>query len=79
VPHGSDGGNQAHYAAAWGLAYYLTFVRPVLGGQALDEYVSREAAELESIARFERLVDQPLPEFEAQWRQWLQSQARASR
>jgi hypothetical protein len=73
VPHG-ERGNQAHYACAWGLAYYLTFVRPTLGTPAAHEYVSSEAASLDPIARFERLVDQPLSEFEAQWRGWLKSQ-----
>jgi hypothetical protein len=70
VAHGEDRGKRLNYAYAWGLAYYLTFVHPVLGGQAMDQYVSRHD-QIEPVARFERLVDQPLAEFEAQWQDWV--------
>ena len=39
------------------------------GHAALDEYVAAEAQQLDPIARFERLVGQPLPKFERQWRE----------
>jgi hypothetical protein len=74
VPHDADVASKIHYAYAWALAHYLAFVRPVLGSRALDEYVAAEAADQQPVARFERLVDQPLSEFEAQWRQWVISQ-----
>ncbi len=53
--HDRDRGAQAHYAGAWGLAYYLTFVRPVLGGRAMDDYVRRDAGPPDPMARFEEL------------------------
>jgi hypothetical protein len=71
VVHQGDRGNQLNYASAWSLAYYLTFVRPTLSGARLDRYVSKSAANEDPVARFERLVDQPLVEFEAQWRDWV--------
>ena len=71
ISHQGDRDSQLNYAYAWGLAHYLTFVRPVFGGAALDQYVSKSAAGDEPIARFERLVDQPLAEFEDQWRAWV--------
>jgi hypothetical protein len=67
-PHG-DVSSQRHYLYAWGLAYHLAFHQGVLATPRLDAYVAAPAAELDPISRFERLVDQPLPEFERQWRQ----------
>ncbi len=55
------------YASAWGLAYYLSFERDLLGRSSLEHYVDG-AAGLEPVARFERLVGQPLDEFARQWR-----------
>jgi hypothetical protein len=66
--HDKDRDKQANYAYAWALAYYLTFVQPVLGGGAMDDYVARPT---DPIARFTELVEQPVPEFEAAWRQWV--------
>ncbi|MCA9268957.1 MAG: DUF1570 domain-containing protein, partial [Planctomycetales bacterium] len=56
------------YAAAWGVAHYLTFHQPLLGSAALDEYVATDAEQLAPPARFERLVGVPLEKFEQQWR-----------
>ena len=72
VPHG--GGDQVsgtHYAYSWGLAWYLTFERPMLGTPALDEYVATRASERDPIRRFEELVGKPLGEFEADWRKHI--------
>jgi hypothetical protein len=76
VPHDEAAGNKTIYAYAWGLAYYLAIIRPAFQGDALDKYVSHDAAALGPIPRFERLVGKPLPEFEKQWRAWLFSQKR---
>ena len=74
VPHGGDAGNKTLYAYAWGLTYYLALVKPALSGNALDDYANSDATSLGPIPRFERLVGQPLPEFEAKWRKWLANQ-----
>jgi hypothetical protein len=73
VPHGGSGATSArHYAYSFGVAYYLTFERGVLGSTALDEFVRAEGASGDSpIRRFEKLVRQPLPEFERQWREYI--------
>lgn len=73
VPHGGSGATSArHYAYSFGVAYYLTFERGVLGSRALDEFVRPAEGSGDSpIGRFEKLVGQPLPEFERQWRQYI--------
>ncbi len=71
MAHGGQRGNQTNYAYAYALAHYLTLVAPVVGSQALDEYVARENGRQEPLARFERLVDQPYAAFETQWRAWI--------
>lgn len=68
--HDGDRGKQLNYAYAWALAHYLMFVKPVLGGPAMDDYVAKTPTS-EPLARFEKLVEQPLPEFETAWRQWV--------
>ena len=67
-PH-SDTSAQRHYLYAWGLAYFLAFDENLLATPRLDEYVAQDAKRLDPIARFERLVNQPLPKFEARWRE----------
>ncbi|MEX0937480.1 MAG: DUF1570 domain-containing protein [Pirellulales bacterium] len=54
-----------HYACAWGLAYYLTFVEPV-SAEALQRYVEPLQGETPQ-DRFETLVGQPLGVFEERW------------
>mgnify|MGYP002623315185 CR=1 FL=1 len=56
-----------HYLYAWGLTYHLAFER-VIGTLALDEYLRATNKDSPVVARFERFVGQPLPEFESQWR-----------
>jgi hypothetical protein len=55
------------YLVAWGLAYYLTYEQNLLSGHRLDEYVANPE-NFGAIARFTRLIDMPLPKFEAGWR-----------
>ena len=75
VPHsGAAEASSRRYLVAWGLAYYLAFERPLVGSERLDLYVARDEdvardeATMSAIERFERLVGQPLPEFETTWR-----------
>src|SRR5690606_14032432 len=56
------------YAYSWGIAYYLTFERELLSTPGIDRYVSTDAAALHPIERFEQLVEQPLDQFERDWR-----------
>ena len=56
---------------AWGLVYYLTFEKHLLGTAALDQYVEPAAAAKAPVERFEQLVGMPLPRFEAEWRQFV--------
>jgi hypothetical protein len=61
---------QRYYAAAWGVAYYLSFEKHLLTGPRLEQYVRPgQAGTPES--RFERLVGMPLVEFEKSWRAYI--------
>jgi hypothetical protein len=53
-----------HYLASWALAFHLTFDRKLLGTRGLDEYVRSLKGGTDSVAAFQTLVGQPLPEFE---------------
>jgi hypothetical protein len=55
------------YAHAWAMAYYLAFYEPVLGSDALDAYVSKDAAKLAPPARLEKLLGTSISEFETRW------------
>jgi hypothetical protein len=66
-PHG-DTSSQRHYLYAWGLAYFLAFDEALLASPRLDEFVAQDAQRRDPIARFERLVNQPLAQFEQRWR-----------
>ncbi|MCE9557146.1 MAG: hypothetical protein K8T91_27680 [Planctomycetes bacterium] len=57
------------YRASWGLAWYLTFERQLLGTPEMEGYLRRDGGEKRPIERFEKLVGQKLPAFEAQWRE----------
>ncbi|MCE9548137.1 MAG: DUF1570 domain-containing protein [Planctomycetia bacterium] len=56
------------YVYAWGLAYYLTFERQLLGTPAMEEYLSKSKTPRDPTERFEKLVGRPLAEFEVEWR-----------
>lgn len=74
VAHGENPhASQLHYAAAWGLAHYLTFERHRVGSLAMDRYVALDQGIDSPISRFEQLVQTPLAAFEDQWRGYIQS------
>jgi len=64
--------SQRHYLAAWALSFYLTFDRQLLGTKALDEYARNLHKGTDPLEAFRLLVDQPLAEFEKDWRTYLQ-------
>ncbi len=66
----ADGADR-HYACAWGLVYYLTFEKRLLGTAALEEYVGQPAKSMPPVERFEKLVGMPLAEFEKAWRAYV--------
>ena len=59
---------QRTYLYSWALAHHLAFQEYRLTGKPLDEYVAAGAAE-DPIARFEKLVEMPLADFERAFRQ----------
>jgi hypothetical protein len=59
------------YVATWALASYLMFDRRALGSSALDEFVKTVNAGGDPVAAFEKLVGQPLAEFEKAFHGWL--------
>jgi len=66
-PHAATA-SQRHYLYAWGLANHLTFRESLLASPRLDEYVAASEQPADPIAQFEKLVGQPLAEFEKHWR-----------
>jgi hypothetical protein len=65
------------YYYSWGLAYYLAFEGRLLDTAAFDAYLSPAAAQVEPVARFEKLVGAPLDEFQATWRRAMLALAAA--
>ncbi len=60
------------YLASWALAFYLTFDRKLLGKEPMHQFVLMAGSAKDQAALFERMIDQPLPEFEKQFRDyWL--------
>jgi hypothetical protein len=70
-PHASSASSHRHYDYAWGLVYYLTFQKQLLGSPALDSYVDGDAEKLSPVARFETLVKTPLADFEKAWHHYI--------
>ena len=64
---------QRRYLYSWGLAYYLTFERGLLDDERLEHFVLKEqiAPGNSTVEQFEKLVGQPLAEFEQQWRAFI--------
>jgi hypothetical protein len=60
-----------YYLASWGLAYYLTFDRKLLGTKAMDEYVKTLHRGGNPLTAFRELVGQPLDQFEKDFRRYL--------
>jgi hypothetical protein len=66
--HGDPHGSERHYRYSWGLAWHLAFDDDLLGSDRLAVYLSRNNPEASPQARFETLIGEPLPRFEANWR-----------
>ncbi len=62
-----------YYVHAWGLAYYLTFEKHLLGSPALEKYLQSGSARLAPAQRFQQLVGIPLAQFEKEWRDYIES------
>ncbi len=60
-----------YYVHAWGLAYYLTFEKHLLGSPALEKYLLPANPRLAPVPRFQQLVGMPLKQFERQWQQYI--------
>jgi hypothetical protein len=72
VPAGAptDSSNR-YYAHAWGLVYYLIFEKQLLTAPALDAYLAASEDTTPGLARFEKLIDTSIPEFEKAWRRHI--------
>jgi len=62
-----------YYLASWGLAFYLTFERRLLGTKAMDDYVKALQHGADPLDAFQALVGVPLPQFEKDYLQYLQA------
>jgi len=62
-----------YYVHAWGLAYYLTFEKRLLGSPALEKYLQAGNARLLPVQRFQELVGMPLAQFEREWQAFIRS------
>ncbi len=60
-----------YYLASWGLAFYLTFDRKLLGTPALDAYVRQLKRGTDPVEAFVALTGQPVTKFEADFRRYL--------
>jgi hypothetical protein len=60
-----------YYLNSWGLAFYLTFERRLVGTPALDRYVAALKRGGQPLAAFRQLVGKRLDEFEVQFQQYL--------
>jgi hypothetical protein len=71
--HGSDAkqSGDRYYLTAWALAFYLTFDRNLLGSDRLDHYVVQSKRGSNPLEAFAELVDQPLPQFEKDFRHFM--------
>lgn len=59
------------YLYSWGVAHYLTFRLRLLDTDALDRYLKRTTGPADRVERFEKLVNQPLDQFQREWRQYM--------
>ncbi len=60
-----------YYLASWGLAFYLTFDRKLLGTPALDDYVRQLKRGTDPVEAFAALTGQSVATFEADFRRYL--------
>lgn len=68
VAHQGREASERHYLYSWGLAYYLAVERGLIGPQWLRECSEQAGGDESPVTVFERLVGQPIAEFERDWR-----------
>jgi hypothetical protein len=72
VLHASDQQtSDRYYLTSWGVAYYLTFERRLLGTRAMDEYVRALKRGTDPLEAFRGLVGQTPGDFEKDFRDYL--------
>jgi len=59
------------YLTAWGLAFYLTFERQLIGTPAFAKYLTSINSGGDPLAAFEALVGQNTQTFQSEWHQYL--------
>lgn len=59
------------YVATWALASYLMFDRRLLGSTELDEFIKATGNGNDALLVFEKLIGQPVDEFEKAFHGWL--------
>src|SRR5208282_4013187 len=62
-----------YYVYAWGLAYYLTFEKHLLGSPALEKYLQNDRTRLVPAQRFQQFIGVPLEQFEHEWRDYIRA------
>ncbi|MGE3805951.1 MAG: DUF1570 domain-containing protein [Gemmataceae bacterium] len=62
-----------YYFNSWALAFYLTFDRKVLGTPELHKYMAARKRGTNELEAFRQLVGKPIPEFEQDYRKFLQT------
>ena len=65
------GSANRHYCYCWGLVYYLTYEKHLLGDASLSPFVRLSAADAAPPERFEQLVGTSTEEFEREWRKYV--------
>ena len=60
-----------YYVHAWGVAYYLTFEKHLLGSPALEKYLQSGNGRLPPGQRFQELIGMPPGQFEKEWREYI--------
>jgi hypothetical protein len=72
VLHASDQQtSDRYYLTSWGVAFYLTFERRLLGTKAMDQYVLGLKRDADPARAFAELVGQPPKEFEKEFQLYL--------
>ncbi|MGO9111832.1 MAG: DUF1570 domain-containing protein [Thermoguttaceae bacterium] len=68
-----SGAVDRYYVYAWGLTFYLTFEKHLLGSPALEKYLQSGSARLAPAQRFQQLIGMPLEQFEKDWRAYIRA------
>ncbi|VTS04349.1 DUF1570 domain-containing protein [Tuwongella immobilis] len=61
-----------YYLTSWGLAFYLTFEKRLLGAAALEAFIASEG-KTDRIVAFEKLLQQPIDRIEADFQRYLRN------